>query len=162
MMLMNKVFVVGLLAVAPIWAFAHGSDGPSSGHGPGMMMSPQQMEQMHQNWLRMDNMMRQVPEAGSQEERARLMEEHREAMREQMDLMHGGMMGPGMMGGGHGMMDGNHGQGMMNSQSGGGNRSSKSEGSNVDQRLRRMEDRMNQMQLMMEQMLRHEQQQHQD
>ncbi|AHI30007.1 hypothetical protein AU14_04760 [Marinobacter similis] len=33
MMLINKAFVVGLLAVAPIWAFAHGSDGPSSGTG---------------------------------------------------------------------------------------------------------------------------------
>ncbi|WP_286220717.1 hypothetical protein [Marinobacter apostichopi] len=80
-----------------------------------------------------------------------------------MELMHQGMMGPGMMGGrGHGMMDDDHRQGMMNNPSGASNRSNKSESTSVDQRMQRMEDRMNQMQLMMEQMLRHEQQQYQD
>ena len=162
MIFIKRFLAFGLLAVAPVWAFAHGSEGPSSGHGPGMMMSPQQMEQMHRNWTRMDNMMRQVPEVGSQEERARLMEEHREAMRKQMDLMHQGMMGPGMMGGGRGMMNDDQRQGMMNSQPGAGNRSNSSESPNVEQRMRGMEDRMNQMQLMMEQMLRHERQRYEE
>lgn len=158
MILMKRFIALVLLAWAPTWVFAHGSDGPSSGHGPGMMMSPQQMEQMHRNWSRMDNMMRQVPEVGSQDERQRLMREHREAMREQMDLMHQGMMGSGMMGGGRGMMNDEQRQGMMNSQPGASNRSNMSGSPSVDQRMQGMEDRMNQMQLMMEQMLRHEQQ----
>ncbi|MBW0147372.1 hypothetical protein KXD86_07675 [Marinobacter sp. CAU 1620] len=134
-----------------------------------MMMNQEQMDQMHQNWSRMDNMMQQVPDAGSPAERQRLMEEHWEAMEEQMELMHQGMMGPGMMGGGsqgmmgggsQGMMGGNQGQGMMNNQSG--DRSANADKGTVDQRMRMMEDRMDQMQLMMEQMFRHQQQRNQN
>lgn len=153
-----KLFAVGVFITAPMGAFAHGNNGPASGHGPGMMMSPEQMEQMHQNWSRMDQMMQQVP-GSSAAERQRLMEEHWKAMEKQMELMHEGMMGPGMMGyGGHGMMHGNQGQGMMQGQPSSGNQSGDDKQPNVDQRMRMMEERMNQIQLMMEQMFRHQQQ----
>ncbi|MDO3720759.1 hypothetical protein QVZ43_03425 [Marinobacter sp. chi1] len=159
----TRLIAVGALVAVPVWVLAHGSDGPASGHGPGMMMSPEQMEQMHQNWSRMDNMMQQVPDVGSQAERQRLMEEHWEAMEEQMELMHKGMMGPGMMGyGGQGMMHGNQGQGMMQGQPGSGKQSDGGDQPSVDQRMRMMEERMNQMQLMMEQMFRHQQQMNQN
>ncbi|MBW4934306.1 DUF4175 domain-containing protein [Marinobacter sp. F4206] len=159
MVTIKKIVAVGVLAAAPVWAFAHGSEGPYSGHGPGMMMSPEQMEQMHRNWSRMDGMMQQVPEASSPAERQRLMEEHWEAMEEQMELMHQGMMGPGMMGPG---MMGNS-QGMMNNQ--GQKQSGNAQGNgagtaNMDygQRMEMMERRMDQMQIMMEQMFKHQQQ----
>lgn len=164
MLPMKKFVAVGILAAAPLWVFAHGSEGAYSGHGPGMMMSPEQMEQMHRNWSRMDDMMQQVPEASSPAERQRLMEEHWEAMEQQMDLMHRGMMGPGMMG--PGMMGNNrggmgNGQGMMNNQGQSGNAQgnrSGSAGMDYEQRMKMMELRMDQMQIMMEQMFKHQQQ----
>ncbi|MBZ2168867.1 DUF4175 domain-containing protein [Marinobacter sp. F4216] len=157
-----RFIAVGALAVVPVLVLAHGSEGPASGHGPGMMMNPEQMEQMHQNWSRMDEMMQQIPNS-SADERQRLMEEHWKAMEEQMGLMHEGMMGPGMMGqSGHGMMHGNQGQGMMQGQPESGKQSKGANQPSVDQRMRMMEERMNQMQLMMEQMFRRQQQMHQN
>ena len=78
-----------------------------------------------------------------------------------MGMMRGGMMGQGMMmGDDHGMKNG---QGMMNNQgkkqpgNAQGNRSG-GPGMDNEQRLQMMENRMNQMQMMMEQMLEHQRQ----
>ncbi|MBD3640847.1 MAG: hypothetical protein HUJ18_07610 [Marinobacter sp.] len=158
MVSIRKLAACTILAAAPVWAFAHGEQGSWQGHGPGMMMDQDQMQQMQQNWSRMNEFNRRMPGAGSPEERQRLLEDHWEAMEEQMELMHRGMMGPGMMGGSGGMMGGNQGQGMMNNQPGQGNRQGNGAGMSPDQRLQFMEQRMDQMQLMMEQMLQHQRQ----
>jgi len=158
MVSLKKFAVCTILAAAPVWAFAHGDQGNWQGHGPGMMMDQDQMQQMQQNWSRMNGFMQQMPGAGSPEERQRFLEDHWEAMEDQMELMHRGMMGPGMMGGSGAMMGGNQGQGMMNSQPGQGNRQGNPSGFSPDQRLQFMENRMDQMQLMMEQMLQHQRQ----
>lgn len=150
---LKKLAVATLLVASPVLAFAHGSEGASQGHGPGMMMDQDQMERMHQNWSRMDDMMEQVPATSSAKERQRLLEQHRETMEEQMELMHRNMMGP-VMGGSSGMM----GQGMMGGQSGNDARPGNAQGMNSEERFRFMEERMDQMQLMMEQMLRHQRQ----
>ncbi|MDY6817007.1 MAG: hypothetical protein SV598_14355, partial [Pseudomonadota bacterium] len=118
MVSIKKFAACTILAVAPVWAFAHGEQGNWQGHGPGMMMDQDQVQQMQQNWSRMNGFMQQMPGAGSPEERQRFLEDHWEAMEDQMDLMHRGMMGPGMMGGSGAMMGGNQGQGMMNNQPG--------------------------------------------
>jgi len=154
MVSIKKFAACTILAVAPVWAFAHGEQGNWQGHGPGMMMDQDQVQQMQQNWSRMNGFMQQMPGAGSPEERQRFLEDHWEAMEDQMDLMHRGMMGPVMMGGSGAMMGGNQGQGMMNNQPGQGNAA----GMSPDQRLQFMEERMDQMQLMMEQMLQHQRQ----
>ena len=154
MVSVKKLAVCTILAAAPVWASAHGEQGNWQGHGPGMMMDQDQMQQMQQNWSRMNGFMQQMPGAGSPEERQRFLEDHWEAMEDQMDLMHRGMMGPVMMGGPGAMMGGNQGQGMMNNQPGQGNAA----GMSPDQRLQFMEERMDQMQLMMEQMLQHQRQ----
>lgn len=158
MVSIKKFAACTILAVAPVWAFGHGEQGNWQGHGPGMMMDQEQMEQLQKNWSRMDQFMQRMPGAGSPEERQKLMDNHWQLMEEQMGLMHRGMMGPGMMGGPGAMMGGNQGQGMMNNQSGQGNRQGNAAGMPTDQRLQFMEDRMNQMQLMMEQMLQHQRQ----
>ena len=137
-----------VLAALPAFAMAHGDQGPWQGHGPGMMMDQEQMQQMHQNWSRMNQSMQRMQDEASPEERQRLMREHWESMQEQMDLMHDGMMGPGMMQGRHSMMDGQH---IMN-----GPESNKGTGPSTDQKLQMMQERMDQMQLMIEQILQHE------
>lgn len=146
----RKVAVCAVLAISPVWAFAHGNQGPSQGHGPGMMMNQEHMQQMHQNWSRMDNMMERVPNASSPQERQQLMQNHWKTMQEQMNLMHQGMMGPGMMGG-------NQVSGMKN------NAQSGNQAGQVDeQQFQLMQERMDQMQLMMEQMLKRQQQLNQE
>lgn len=152
MMNLKRFALVTVLAASPVLGFAHGSEGSWQGHGPGMMMDQEQMERMHQNWSRMDEMMDEMPSTGSAQQRRQLLEQHRETMEEQMELMHKNMMGPGMMGGA-GMM----GQGMMGNSSNGNSGSENAKGMGTEERLRFMEERMNQMQLMMEQMLRHQQ-----
>lgn len=137
-----------VLLIVPLFVQAHGDQGSWQGHGPGMMMDQEQMQQMHQNWSRMNDLMQRMPNQTSPEERQQLMHEHWKAMQEQMDLMHHGMMGPGKMQGRHGMMGGQH---MMNGQE-----SSKGAGPSIDQKLQMMQERMDQMQLMMEQMLQHQ------
>ncbi|XKH00879.1 DUF4175 domain-containing protein [Marinobacter nauticus] len=142
----RKVAVCAVLAISPVWAFAHGNQGSSQGHGPGMMMNQEHVQQMHQNWSRMDNMMQRIPNASSPQERQQLMQNHWETMQEQMNLMHQGMMGPGMMGG-------NQGSGMKNNA-----QSGNQAGPVGEQQFQLMQERMDQMQLMMEQMLKRQQQ----
>jgi hypothetical protein len=148
MISMTKLVATAVLAALPGFAMAHGDQGPWQGHGPGMMMDQEQMQQMHQNWSRMNQLMQRMPNEASPEERQRLMREHWESMQGQMELMHDGMMGPGMMQGRHGMMNGQH---MMNDRE-----SNKGNGPSTDQKLQMMQERMDQMQLMMEQMLQHQ------
>src|SRR6056297_2704889 len=102
----KRLTATAALLVFPAFVLAHGDQGPWQGHGPGMMMDQEQMQQMHQNWSRMNQSMQRMQDEASPEERQRLMREHWESMQEQMDLMHDGMMGPGMMQGRHGMMNG--------------------------------------------------------
>ncbi len=137
------------LLVFPALVLAHGDQGPWQGHGPGMMMDQEQMQQMHQNWSHMNQLMQRIPDEASPQERQRLMREHREAMQEQMNFMHRGMMGPGMMQGQSGMMGGQH---MMN-----GGQPKNGDGLTTEQQIQMMQERMDQMQLMMEQMLQYQQ-----
>ena len=137
------------LLVFPALVLAHGDQGPWQGHGPGMMMDQEQMQQMHQNWSHMNQLMQRIPDEASPQERQRLMREHREAMQEQMGFMHHGMMGPGMMRGQRGMMGGQH---MMN-----GSQPKNGDGPTTEQQIQMMQERMDQMQLMMEQMLQYQQ-----
>ena len=138
------------LLVFPALVIAHGDQGPWQGHGPGMMMDQEQMQQMHQNWSHMNQLMQRIPDEASPQERQRLMREHREAMQEQMGFMHHGMMGPGMMRGQNGMMGGQH---MMN----GGGKSKNGGSLSNEKQIQMMQERMDQMQLMMEQMLQYQQ-----
>ncbi|ABM18384.1 hypothetical protein [Marinobacter nauticus] len=138
------------LLVFPAFVLAHGDQGSWQGHGPGMMMDQEQMQQMHQNWSHMNQLMQRIPDEASPQERQRLMREHREAMQEQMGFMHHGMMGPGMMRGQNGMMGGQH---MMN----GGGKSKNGGSLSNEQQIQMMQERMDQMQLMMEQMLQYQQ-----
>ena len=137
------------LLVFPALVLAHGDQGPWQGHGPGMMMDQEQMQQMHQNWSHMNQLMQRIPDEASPQERQRLMREHREAMQEQMNFMHRGMMGPGMMQGQSGMMGGQH---MMN-----GGQPKNGDGLTTEKQIQMMQERMDQMQLMMEQMLQYQQ-----
>ena len=136
------------LLVFPALVLAHGDQGPWQGHGPGMMMDQEQMQQMHQNWSHMNQLMQRIPDEASPQERQRLMREHREAMQEQMNFMHRGMMGPGMMQGQSGMMGGQH---MMN-----GGQPKNGDGLTTEKQIQMMQERMDQMQLMMEQMLQYQ------
>lgn len=149
----TRLIACSVLVSTPLLVFAHGDEGAWQGHGPGMMMN---QDQMNQNWSQMHEMMQGMPGANSPEERQRLLNEHRKAMEEQMELMHQGMMGPGMMGGGQGMMNN---QGQAKKQPGNAQgKNSGAAGMDYQQRMDLMENRMNQMQLMMEQMLEHQRQ----
>ncbi|WP_417567561.1 hypothetical protein [Marinobacter sp.] len=161
----TRLIACSVLVSTPLLVFAHGDEGAWQGHGPGMMMD---QDQMNRNWSQMHEMMQGMSGANSPEDRQRLLNEHWKAMEEQMELMHQGMMGPGMMGGGQGNMN-NQGmmnnEGMMNNQGQAkkqpGNAQGKNSGAagmDYQQRMDLMENRMNQMQLMMEQMLEHQRQ----
>ena len=148
------ISIKGLIATAallgfPAFVLAHGDQGSWQGHGPGMMMDQEKMQQMHQNWSHMNQLMQRIPDEASPQERQQLMREHREAMQEQMGFMHHGMMGPGMMRGQRGMMGGQH---MMN-----GSQPKNGDGPTTEQQIQMMQERMDQMQLMMEQMLQYQQ-----
>jgi hypothetical protein len=167
--LMNRLgrFVACSVFVAlPVFALAQGNSGQMPGAG---MMNQEQVQQMNENMARMQALRQEMQNANSPAERQRLREQHMEYMQEHMQMMRGGMMGPGMMGqgmmgNGQGMMGSGQGmrnnQGMMNNQGQGRNQSGNAQGNpsggpgmDNEQRLEMMEKRMNQMQLMMEQML---------
>ncbi|MGM0766509.1 MAG: hypothetical protein ACQEV6_00635 [Pseudomonadota bacterium] len=128
------------------------------------MMNQEQMQQMNENMSRMQGMMQEMGTATSDAERRRIREQHMESMQEHMGMMRGSMMRGSMMGQGMKMGDGQDmmsGQGMMNGRSK--NKPDKAQGTrsggagmDSEQRLEMMEQRMNQMQLMMEQMLEHQ------
>lgn len=148
----TRLIVCSVLVAAPVLAFAQGG----SGQMPrGAMMNQEQMQQMNENMTQMQAMRQEMRNAESDAERQRIREKHMEYMQNHMGMMRGGMMGPGMMGGGQGMMNN---QGKKQS----GNGQDKRAGSpdmDDEQRMEMMENRMNQMQLMMEQMLEHQSQQ---
>lgn len=166
----SRFIAYSMLAVAPALAIAQGN----SGQMPrGDMMSQEQMQKMQENMARMQAMRQEMRNASSAEERRRIREKHLESMREHMDMMRGGMMGQGMMG--QGMMGEDRmgqelegremmgqGQGMKENRrgmmnNGQGNRAGGA-GMDNEQRMRMMENRMDHMQLMMEQMLEHQRQ----
>ena len=153
----TRLVACSVLMAAPVLVFAQGS----SGQMPrGAMMNQEQMQQMNENMAQMQAMRQEMRNAESDAERQRIREKHMEYMQNHMGMMRGGMMGPGMMG--QGMMGG--GQGMMNNQgkkqSGNGqDKRAGGPGMDDEQRMEMMENRMNQMQLMMEQMLEHQSQQ---
>jgi len=166
----SRLIACSVLAAAPLLASAQGNAGA---------MNDERVQQMQQHMAEMQAMMQQMRNTTSDAERQRLREQHFQAMQEHMQMMHGGMMGQGMMGNGpgmnnnrqgmmgggqgmnnnrQGMMGGGQGQGMMNNQGNrqpGNARNNRSGDTAMDdsQRLDRMEMRMDQMQLMMEQML---------
>ncbi|GGY60411.1 hypothetical protein [Marinobacter zhanjiangensis] len=153
----TRLMACSLLVSAPVLGFAQGNSGQMPQGG---MMNQEQMQQMHDNMSRMQGMMQQMHDANPGAERERLRDQHMESMQEHMEMMRGGMMGrgQGMMGDGQGMMG--NGQGMMNNQGqkqSGNSRGNRAGGADMDygQRMQMMENRMNQMQLMMEQMLEH-------
>lgn len=113
-----------------------------AGIGAGIATMP-----MHQQMKRMQEQMAKIHEATAPEERRKLMKEHTESMQDMMKMMHGMMAGQGMMGPRHRGMwspSGNA-QGMMNPPC--------AEGADSD-RMARMEQRMNMMQMMMDQVLK--------
>ena len=152
---LNRLIACTVLVAAPVLVFAQGNSNQMSRGG---MMNQQQMEQMNQNMAKMQSMMQEMRHAESDAERRRIREKHMESMQNHMGMMRGGMMrdNQGMMGNQGQGMRGNQGQGMMGNQSQGNRRDDA--GLDNEQRLQMMENRMNQMQLMMEQMLEHQQQ----
>ncbi|WP_349517607.1 hypothetical protein [Marinobacter sp. NFXS11] len=165
---LSRLVAYSIIVAFPVFAFAQSNSGQMPRGG---MMSQEQIQQMNENMARMQEMMQEMRGTNSNAERQRLQEQHMEYMQEQMQMMRGGMMGSGMMGNSQGMMNGQgmmgNNQGMMNNQGQGnkqpgnalGNRSG-GPGMDNEQRLEMMENRMNQMQLMMEQMLEHQRQMH--
>ena len=146
-----RLITVSLLVTAPTLALSQGSPQPMPGGG---MMDQEHMRQMHENMSQMQEIMQQMHGAESGTDRERLMERHMEHMHRHMDMMRGGMMGQGMMG--QGMM-GNR-SGMQNGQGNKQPGKARSQGQGRDnmdlgQRLELMESRMDQMQMMLEQML---------
>ncbi|WP_319783577.1 hypothetical protein [Oceanisphaera sp. IT1-181] len=148
---LTKVIAVSLIVAAPaLWA----ADSDNQHGAGGMMMSPEKVQEMQQNMSRMQGMtsqMRQNPGQDHQE----LMNEHMELMQKQMHMMRGGMMGNRGMMKDEGVMKGEKmmdGQGMQDNSSQG------HPAIKPEDRFQFMEKRMDQMQLMMEQMLEHQQQ----
>ena len=135
---LTKVMAVSLIVAAPaLWA----ADSDNQHGAGGMMKSPEQMQEMQQNMSRMQGMasqMRQNPGPDHQ----KLMQEHMDLMQKQMQMMHGDMM---------------NGEKMMNGQGMQGNSSQSHPVIKPEDRFQSMEKRMDQMQLMMEQMLEHQQ-----
>lgn len=160
--LTGTVFAV-VLAAAPVLAAAHQNE---QGQGPrGMpMMTEQDLDAMGRNMARMHELMEEAEEESDPAKRQQLLREHMDQMYDYMGSMHRGMWGGGMMGpgaGGQHMMPGPRGQGMMQQQGGSapqGNLPRRDQMS-PDERLHLMEDRLDQMQLMMEQMLENQRQQ---
>lgn len=161
----SRITAIALLTSVPLWAQAHGDQGSWQGHGPGMMMSQDQMQQMHQNWSDMDSMMQRIPQAASPQERQQMMRDYQQTMQQQMELMHQGMMAPGAMAGPQrGMMNGQGmtaGQPMMDGPGNGGmsngGRQRSGTAPTTEERVEMLQQRMDQMQLMMEQMLKYQQ-----
>lgn len=146
----TRVIAISLIMATPVvWAQGSGNQ-----RGPGgMMMSTEQMQEMQLNMSRMQEMAPKM-RGSSGQNRQKLMQEHMELMQEQMQMMRGGMMGN------HGMMNGQgkmNGQGMMGGKEVQGSSNQGNPAIKPEDRIEFMEKRMNQMQLMMEQMLEHQQ-----
>ena len=111
---------------------------------PAMSMDmDKQMPQMQENMKKMQEQMEKVQATTDPKERQKLMQEHMQTMQENMKAMRG-MGGPMMMGGGQ-----RSGQAM------GGHKDMAT--GDIIQRHAMMEKRMDMMQMMMEQMMQHDQ-----
>ena len=121
--------------------------GPMQPGGMGMM-DDKQMAQMQEKMKRMQQQMDRIHQAKDPKERHELMDEHFKTMQENMRMMRG-MGGPMMMDTIGGSRKDAMGPGMM-----GGNPTA---GMNPKQQQEFMQRRMDMMQMMMEQVMRHQQ-----
>jgi hypothetical protein len=142
------------LALPPLTVYAEQAHHPEQQEIKGAMPAQGQpamggmMEKMKKHMKKMMQQMDAIHKTDDLEKRDKLLQEHMQSMREGMQMMRGmgGGMMKGMMGeGGGGMMKGG---GMTQSDS-------KSPGDDKDMRHRTMEQRLDMMQMMMEQMMQH-------
>lgn len=148
---LTRLIACSVLVAAPVLVFAQGNTEKMPRGG---MMNQEQMQQMQENMAQMQGMMQEMRDAKSDDERQRIREKHMGSMQNHMGMMRGSMVGQGM----------GNGQGMMNNQGKkqpGNGQDKRSGGPGMDdaQRMQMMEHRMDQMQLMMEQILEHQSQQ---
>jgi len=139
----TSIFIGGIVACtlsAPIVS-AQGVSAPAS---PAMSMDmDRHMTRMQENMTKMQNQMDRLRKTTDAAERQKLMREHMQAMQENMKTMRG-MGGPMLTGSGQ---RGGMAMGGQKDMAGG----------DVMQRQEMMEKRMDTMQMMMEQMLQHDQ-----
>jgi hypothetical protein len=158
-----KVLVIAMAISAPLvtpdtlLAAADTASTPvEAPQGTGMAIMPMQQQMLH-----MQEEMAKIHDTKDPKERLDLMREHAQSMQEMMQMMHGMMAGQGMMGGhggGMGMGMGMTSQGQMAAPGTGGpgtmGPGAMTPGVNAMMgRMGMMEQRMNLMQLMMDQML---------
>ncbi|MDX1457610.1 MAG: hypothetical protein R3276_08465 [Marinobacter sp.] len=155
---LTKTLIVSLATTMPFVANAHyGHENWAPGEMP--MMTQDEMDGLMDQ---MGGVMARIHEETSPEQRQELMNEHMRLMQRYMYMMHGSMGGPGMMMGqgmmgGPGMMQGGQhepGRGMMGGDPADSENQQDRSGMTTDQRLQYLDQRLNRMQLMMEQMLR--------
>ena len=141
----NPILVVAIVACA-LSASVVGAQEKIAPALPTMSMETdmeKQMPQMQENMKKMQQQMEKIRATTDPKERQQLMQEHMQAMQTNMKSMQG-MGGPMMSGGQHGNM-------MME-----GKKAAMSQG-DMMKRHAMMEKRMDMMQMMMEQMLQHDQ-----
>jgi len=130
--LVAALLAIGIVGAAPLGTLAQ--DKPAAKPGATMQMDPKMRQQMMDRMKTMQAQMDKIRQTTDPKEREKLMTEHMKSMQEGMRMMRGmgggmmGMMGGGMMGGGAG-----------------------------SQSMPMMEGRMDMMQMMMEQMMQHQQ-----
>jgi periplasmic protein CpxP/Spy len=124
-----------------------GADMPAQGQPPmGGMMKGGMMGKMQEHMKKMMQQMDAIHKADDAKKRDKLLQEHMQSMQEGMKMMRG--MGGGMMKGMMGKGD----SGMMMGKGGG-----MMKGGDMPMRHRALEQRVDMMQMMMEQMMRHRQ-----
>lgn len=139
--LFATMLAAGIVGFASIDVSAQ--DKPAPKPGAGMQMDQKPRQQMMERMKQMQAETQRIHETRDPAERAKLMQDHMKHMQEGMQMMRGmggesmGMMGGGMMGGGgHMMQGGKRGAG--------------------GQTMPMIEQRMDMMQMMMEQMMQHQ------
>lgn len=155
----KRIVFAALIGPLAVPAFAHyGHEDWAPGNMP-MGDQDEMYEHMQENMEQMNELMQSIHQETSVEKRQELMQEHMDLMQRYMYRMHGGMMGSGMMGpgmmGGAGMMSGQN-QGMMGQGRSAGAGDQELPAMTQGQRVQQLEQRMDQMQLMMEQILQNQ------
>jgi len=161
---MNKftlsIFLASLLA-APVVQAADEED--HAAHHPGADQSEaapvqdgkaatMRMEKMQERMKKMQEQMEKIHSAKNPQERKKLMQEHMQSMQEGMKMM--GRMGGGMKGGDM-MAKAKKDQGESMMEDGGGDKGGMM-GGMMMKKHKKMEDRMDMLQMMMEQLIEHE------
>ena len=149
--------VCSMLLVSVMTGSAGLVEGATSTPSPGKPMPS--MEQMDSHMQKMQSLHEKMQKAASAEERGKLVDEHRQAMREGMAMMEpmmGSGGGHGMLGDGQGMMGGG-GQGMMGrggqGMMGGADRGSQAKSTPDGPSMELMHRRIDMMQMMMQMMM---------